>query len=136
MCNHLVPPLGLKAILGHDLKHCVQCKTPQTNASDILDRLERNVRIRFRHNNSLDDLDSSDNDEKYDPKIYSKNGNRTLVPSSKSKKNFQLQKAVQKSGQKQQTHATVQSLMKSSLHCFAKPNNLSLYPLIKTLAPP
>jgi hypothetical protein len=72
LCTYLVPPLCLEAILGYGLKHCIQHKTPQTNATKILDQLEHDVRIPFRHNNCLGDLDSSDNDEKYDPKIYMK----------------------------------------------------------------
>jgi hypothetical protein len=34
--------------------------------------LESDVRIRYRHNNTLADSDSSDKDKKYDPKIYVK----------------------------------------------------------------
>ena len=73
LCTNLTPPLGIKSILGFDLKHCVQHKTPQTDAPKILDRLERDVRLRFLHSDFDDDDDSTDNPhDTYDPKIYVK----------------------------------------------------------------
>jgi hypothetical protein len=73
LCTHLTPPLGLKSILGYDLKHCVQHKTPQTDAETILKRLDRDVRIRFRHGaNQEDDNTAEDPFDTYDPKIYVK----------------------------------------------------------------
>jgi hypothetical protein len=70
----LTPPLGLKSVLGFDLKHCVQHKTPQTEAPKILDRLERDVRLRFHHSAFLEDDKEPEDDsyETYDPKIYVK----------------------------------------------------------------
>jgi hypothetical protein len=74
LCTHLAPPLGLNSILGYDLKHCVQHKTPQTDASQILDQLECDVHICFRHSNYTEaSKKTKDNpNETYDPKIYVK----------------------------------------------------------------
>jgi hypothetical protein len=72
LCTHLVPPLGIESILGYDLKHCVQHKTPQNDAEASLSRLERDVRIRFLHHNNEQDNDTDDEYATYDPKIYVK----------------------------------------------------------------
>lgn len=73
LCTHLTPPLGLESVLGYDLKHCVQHKTPQTDASKILARLERDVRLRFLHNDCTEEVEPEDDPyEQYDPKIYVK----------------------------------------------------------------
>jgi hypothetical protein len=51
----------------------VQHKTPQTEAATILDRLERDVRIRCRHSNyTEEDTPEDDPRETYNPKIYVK----------------------------------------------------------------
>jgi hypothetical protein len=66
-------------------------------------------------------LDDSDHEETYDPKIY-----------IKLKKNFLTSESTSKHSL---TTAISPNIKKSFLHYFAKPKNLSLYPLIKTLAP-
>jgi hypothetical protein len=69
----LTAPPGLKSILGYNLKHCVQHKTPQTDASAILEWLERDVPIRSLHNDFTETKTPTDDPyETYDPKIYVK----------------------------------------------------------------
>jgi hypothetical protein len=74
LCTHLQPPAGIQSILGFDLKHCVQLKTPDTKVEDILNRVERDVRIRYMHRDGLaprsDNGSVSSSEEGYDPKIY------------------------------------------------------------------
>jgi hypothetical protein len=72
LCTHLVPPIGIESVLGYDLKHCVQHKTPQNDAEASLSRLERDVRIRFLHRDNQQEDDTDDENEMYDPKIYVK----------------------------------------------------------------
>jgi hypothetical protein len=50
----------------------VQHKTPQNDAEKSISRLERDVRIRFIHNDNTDDIQSDDEHATYDPKIYVK----------------------------------------------------------------
>jgi hypothetical protein len=73
LCTYLTPPARIQALLGFDLKHCVQLKKPDTKVEDILDRIERDVCIRYLHKENLksDDESASSNDD-YDPKIYIK----------------------------------------------------------------
>jgi hypothetical protein len=65
LCTTLTPPPGIDSVLGYDLKHCIQHRTPRPHLDETFSRFARDVRIKYTYRGVPD--------TEFDPKLYVKN---------------------------------------------------------------